>query len=189
MRLPALEKNILVYRALQMALFLFYSEALRRQLVFAVGRELNTGGESLKGEKLLKRIFCELESNSLLTADESTEVQLLLQHRNTIAYQIHQLTGDIELPGRNYRFASYLPRKYDYGALTKIKHWHDTLPARLSKHYILTIGFESLEFEAAAHAYERELIALRRRIDGQYAIRKRAAKRVALHPERQSGKG
>lgn len=178
MRLPALEKNVLVYRALQMALFLFYSEALRRQLVCAVGSELNKAGGALKGEKLLKRIFRELESSSLLTADESAEVQSLLQHRNTIAHQIHQLTGDIELPGRNYRFAAYLPRKYDYGALTKIKHWHNTLPDRLSKDYILTIGFESLEFEAAAYAYERELKTLRKRIDRQYAIRKRASKPI-----------
>ncbi len=174
MRLPALEKNILIYRALQMALFLFYSEALRRQLVYAVGREINKGGQPIKGEKLLKRIFRELESSSILTADESIEVQSLLQHRNTIAHQIHQLTGDIELPGRNYRFAAYLPRKYDYGALAKITHWHDALPDRLSKHYILTIGFDSLEFEAAAHAYERELETLRKRIDKQYVKRKQA---------------
>ena len=39
MRLPALEKNILVYRALEMTLFLFYAEDARRQII-DLGRHL-----------------------------------------------------------------------------------------------------------------------------------------------------
>lgn len=177
MRLPALEKNILVYRALQMAQFLFYSESLRKQLVSTVGASLATKKKKeLKGSKLLREIFKLLEDDKSLTNSESTEIQALLEHRNRIAHEIHLLTGDIEIPGRNYRFKKYLKLKYDYEALEKIKKWHKELWRRISRRHILKLSFDSLLFEAAEHAYERELIALRKRIDRQFLARKKTIK-------------
>jgi hypothetical protein len=175
-RLPALEKNILIYRALQMTLFLFHAENLRRQLVASVGTRVRKSDPLLKGGKLLKRIFRELENRSLLTAGESAEVQSLLEHRDTIAHNIHLLTGDIQFPGGKYRdIATYLKLTYDYRALDRIKHWDDTIWTRLRTQFGLEVSWDPLLFEAAEHAYERELIALRKRIDRQYALRKRAA--------------
>ncbi len=178
MRLPALEKNILIYRALQMALFLFHAENLRRQLIGFVAPRVRNTRPPLKGGKLLKRIFRELENRSLLTPVESAEVQSLLEHRDVIAHNIHLLTGDIQFPGGKYRdIATYLKLNYNYRALNRIKHWDDTIWTRLRGQFSQEVSWDPLLFEAAEHAYERELVTLRKRINRQNELRKRAAVR------------
>jgi len=120
MRLPALEKNILVYRSLEMTLFLFYSEDLRRRII-DVGRHLpKARAESLKGGKLLKAILDAVVAEGAISTAESEELQGLLEHRNTIAHEIHLLTADIDVPGRGYQFRGLSRVKYDYAALRKI---------------------------------------------------------------------
>jgi hypothetical protein len=174
MRLPALEKNILVYRALQMALFLFHAEDIKRQLIGSVGRVVLKGSKNnLKGSTLLKAIFQRLESEQALTEAESTELQELIEHRNQIAHHIHRLTGDIEIPGRRYNFQNYMKLQYDYNALKRIKRWRNILWKRLRANYVLILSLDPLLFEAAEHAYERELKSLKQRIDRQYESRKR----------------
>lgn len=178
MRLPALEKNILIYRALQMTLFLFYAESIRRQIVDSVGSALGRRDEiGLKGSRLLKRIFLKLETEGTLSVTESRELQRLLEHRNVIAHEIHLLTGDISLPKRNYRLREFMKLKYDYDALVKIKGWQGKIEKVLGGRYILTISLDWVFFEAAEQAYERELTALRKRIDRLYAIRLRKLKK------------
>lgn len=111
MRLAALEKNILIYRAIQMALFLFYAEDIKDQLKSSVafGPDIRKREQpGLRGGKLLKSIFRRLVAEQLLSQAESTELQDLLEHRNEIAHHIHLLTGDIELPGRRYGFQRHL---------------------------------------------------------------------------------
>lgn len=177
MRIPALEKNILIYRAIEMVQFLFYAEDLREQLVSSVGRSINEQiSPPLKGSKLMAKIFKRIEDEQLITEAESTEIQNLLDHRNAIAHDIQKLTGDIELPRRNYRFSKYLKIKYDYDALDRLKHWHKALELRLSAHYFLSVSFNPLLFEAAEQAYESELIRLKKRIDRQYLARKQKFK-------------
>ena len=174
MRLPALEKNILVYRALQMALFLFHAEDIRRQLIGSVGRDVLKGTKkSLKGGTLLKAIFQRLVSERALTEAESTELQELIEHRNQIAHHIHRLTGDIEIPGRKYNFQHYMKLQYDYDALKRVKRWRDILWRRLRANYVLVLSIDPLLFEAAEHAYEGELKSLKQRINRQYESRRR----------------
>jgi hypothetical protein len=177
MRLPALEKNILVYRAIQMAQFLFYAESLRRRVVASVGRSVcQEEGHEIKGAKLLRKIFERLEREKSLSEAESAEIKDLLEHRNSIAHDIHRLAGDIEIPGRNYRFRDFLKLRYDYGVLEKMKRWHTLIAKRLAKKYILTVDFDSLLFEAAECAYDSELTTLRRRIDRLILVRKKRLK-------------
>jgi len=174
MRLPALEKNILVYRALQMALFLFHAEDIRRQLIDSVGRAVLKGTKkSLKGGTLLKAIFQRLVSERAVTEAESTELQELIEHRNQIAHHIYRLTGDIEIPGRTYNFGHYMKLQYDYDALKRVKKWRDILWRRLRTNYVLVLSFDSLLFEAAEQAYEGELKSLKQRIGRQYECRRR----------------
>ena len=145
MRLPALEENILVYRAIQMAQFLFYAESLRRQVVASVGRSVCKDEDcEIKGARLLRKIFKRLEKEKALTVAESAEIQNLIEHRNVIAHHIHRLTGDIEIPGRNYRFRDYFKLRYDYDALAKIKRWHSLITERLYKKYILMLDVDLL---------------------------------------------
>ena len=152
MRLPALEKNILVFRALQMALFLFYAEDLKRTLIGSVGAVIHEQKKDLKGGKLLTAILKRLISEDLLSQPESLELQNLLEHRNQIAHQIQRLTGDIEIPGRRYRFRHYLQLDYDYAALNRVKKWQQVIWTRLHRHYRLPLSLDPLLFEAAEKA-------------------------------------
>jgi hypothetical protein len=174
MRLPAFEKNILIYRALQMALFLFYAEDIKRQLIGSVGRCVaKETKKSLKGGKLLKAIFQRLVSERTLTKAESTELQELIEHRNQIAHHIHRLTGDIEIPGSKHNFQRYIKLHYDYDALKRVKKWRDNLWRRLRTKYVLVLSIEPLLFEAAEHAYNGELKSLKQRINRQYESRRK----------------
>lgn len=175
MRLAALEKNILVYRAIEMALFLFYAEDMRNYLIQVVARGPNIQKQEpkdLKGGKLMKRIFERLVREKLLSEAESKELQELIGHRDKIAHSIHRLTGDIELPKRNRNFRYWFKLEYDYTALKRLKKWREEIPKRLKKNYFGLIAFEPLMFEAAEHAYQRELLSLKRRIEIQIAVRK-----------------
>jgi hypothetical protein len=176
MRLPALEKNILVYRALQMALFLFYAEDLRRFIVETLEPVVKRHSKAaeLKGAKLLKKIFAMLVSDKVISLEESNELQQLLAHRNTIAHEIHMLTGDIQAPGLPYGFRESLRLRYDYSALNRMKKWHKVLPTRFMAKYIMVVSFSGVLFDAAESAYERELVSLKRRIDKQFMQRKKA---------------
>ena len=173
MRLPALEKNILVYRALEMTLFLFYAEDTRRYLI-DLGRHLipKKAARELKGGKLLRVIFDSLVSEGSISHAESKELQGLLEHRNTIAHEIHLLTGDIDVPGRGYQFRGLSRVKYDYTALRKIRRWHKAVYDRVPIRGEVTLSPDGLLFEAAERAYEVELAALRKRINRQLGVRK-----------------
>jgi hypothetical protein len=172
-RLPALEKNILVYRALQMALFLFYSESVRKLLVETVGDKIrNKSEQDIKGAKLMKAIFASLVHDDTLTEKERDELEALIDHRNTIAHEIQRFTGDIEMPGRRYSIAKHLGLNYDYEALDRIIRWKSLICEKLLRMYILPIGLEWPIFEAAEVAYLHELASLRKRIDRQYKERK-----------------
>jgi hypothetical protein len=135
---PSSGKNILVYRALEMALFLFYAEDASRHLI-DLGRHLipKKAARELKGGKLLRAIFDSLVSEGSISRAESEELQGLLEHRNTIAHEIHLLTGDIDVPGGGYQFRGLSRVKYDYTALTKVRKWHkavyDRIPMRNSR--------------------------------------------------------
>jgi hypothetical protein len=173
MRLPALEKNILVYRALEMTLFLFYSEGVRRRLI-DLGRHLipKRRAEHLKGGKLLRAILNAVVADGSISRAESEELQGLLEHRNTIAHEIHLLTADIDVPGRRYQFHGLSRTRYDYTALRKMRKWHGAVYDRIPIRGVVTLMADGLLFEAAERAYEIELAALRRRINRQFKARK-----------------
>src|SRR5581483_7052628 len=138
----------------------------------SVGHEVcKIVGSQLKGTKLLKEVFKHLVNERLITKSESTDLQDLLQHRNKIAHDVQSLIGDIEIPGRNYRFRNLLKLQYDYQALERIKRWENELEMRLSKNYWLSASYNTLLFEAADLAYGKELATLKRRIDRQLLVR------------------
>ena len=99
-------------------------------------------------------------------------MQGLLEHRNTIAHEIHLLTGDIDVPGRGYQFSGLSRVKYDYTALRKMRRWHKAVYDRVPIRGEVTLSPDGLLFEAAERAYEVELAALRKRINRQVRIRK-----------------
>ncbi len=191
MKLPALEKNILKYRAFQMILVLFHAESLKRLIVNSIqetDRLLSEADRKLpEGSKYtVGKAFQILVEDSVLTADESEEVQRLIDYRNDIGHRIHELTQDIGHPEKPDDFLDYVDIKYNYDALQKLKHFRKKIEEGLSGKYIISLSFDSVSFENSEIAYIEELNRLHDRITRQFDERKdkiRVADEVSANNE------
>jgi len=171
-RLSALEKNELKRRALEMVLLLFYVEDLKHFVLSSieatdrVGRAARTEPHSdNKPKRLYKAAWARLVNAGVLTQDESDEIEKLIDYRNLVAHQIHNLTGDItrvqslQMDGDKVR--------YRFGALKKARHLRDKVLSRMRRGFVLSLSFRSLWFEAAERTYIEELKRLDRKIRRQ----------------------
>jgi hypothetical protein len=175
--LPALEQNILKYRALEMVIILFAAEDLKNFVVEVARKFRDPSGRKVipDGAKNPYKKACHvLVSAGILTDAENDEIRSLANYRNDIAHRIQEFTMDIS---RNpfVEIHADLPSiaKYNYDARRKIKFYRDELVKRIGrqKSYYL-FSLEHLFFGAAHKTYEQELRRLRRRIVRQLATRK-----------------
>src|SRR4051794_23130025 len=103
-RLPALERNILKYRAFEIVLILFHIQNLRSYVLRTI--RANDKARIPEGTKKSdKKAWAYLVEKGVITQDESDEIKRLTNYRNTIAHEIQQLTYDLS----QERFAA------DYG--------------------------------------------------------------------------
>jgi hypothetical protein len=125
-KLPALERNILKFRAFEMMLSLFYAEDLKRFLTSTV--------EVSDRFRAKKRFKPGTKFNYAMAADfflkeghlskaERDELKALIDFRNDIAHELHTLTFDV---GRSNFIRKLLQHqietpKYDYGKLKRLK--------------------------------------------------------------------
>jgi len=175
--LPALERNILKYRALEMIIILFTAEHLKNLVVDAASNSRDPSGRRVisKGAKISYKKACDvLVSGGILSYVESDEIRSLINYRHNIAHRIHEITLDIS---RNpfVEIHKDLPdtAKYNYDARQKIKFYRDEIAKR-----IRLISLEPLLFGTAEKTYEQELRRLRRGIVRQLAIRKHEIDRL-----------
>lgn len=181
-RLPALERNVLKYRALEMVMVLFRSEELKRFVLNTIQttdrsrKRFDTTTKEripLDAAKVYKKAWAALVADEILTQSESNEVQSLIDYRNTIAHRVQSLTGDISGGQLARDFRKLWGVRYDYNALKKLKHYHAKIERGfLSKGYVFLATLEGIGFEAAEKTYEDELRHLGRKIDRQLAVRK-----------------
>lgn len=180
MKLPALEKNILKYRAIEMALILFHAESLKKFIIGSI-RSTDELRHKLHGtpERLppgtkgpLKKAFTILVNDNVLTQDESEEVQDLIGFRNDIAHRIHLLTSDIVNPSTPRDRLRRLEVKYRYNAWRKFEHYRDKIERGLRSDYVLQPSFDTVFFKTADRTYKEELNRLRKKIDLQFELRK-----------------
>lgn len=180
MKLPALEKNILKYRAIEMALILFHAESLKSLILGSIratdefrrrfeGREERLPPGS---RRPLVTAFRILVDDGVLTQSESDEVQDLIAFRNDVAHRIHQLTSDVVHPGDSRDRFHRLEVKYRYNAWRKFEHFRRKIERGLRSDFILPLSFDSVFFENADRTYKEELNRLRKRIDRQFEMRK-----------------
>lgn len=181
MKLPALEKNILKYRAIEMTIILFHAENLKnfitnsiratdelRHRLYKRPQRLPVGTK-----KVLQKAFEILVLDGILTGDESDELQTLIGYRNDIAHRMHLLTADIVHLGRPDERLRQLKLKYRYDALGKFERYRNKIERGLRSRYVLPLSFDGLFFENAEQTYKEELQRLRNRINRQFEIRKR----------------
>ena len=177
-RLPALEQNILKYRALEMVLVLFYAENLREFVlgsIRATDRFSDSGRDRLPDNtpNVYLKMWKVLIADGIITEAESTAIQALVNFRNDIGHRIHQLTLDVSREPVARDAARFLGPKYDYGARRALKKYREELSQRMASKYVSELSFDSLYFEAAEKTYELELKRLDRKIRKQIETRKK----------------
>ena len=179
LKLKALEKNILKYRALQMVLLLHQVETLR---VFMIGsiratdKLQDTDKKRLPEgtKKPLEQALAILVQKDVITDADSRDLQNIVAIRNKIGHRVHDLVKDITAP----EIFSGRDPVYDYYALARFETHRDKISRGMAKHFILLMGDDIL-FDRAEEAYKEELARLHKRIDRQYSIRRAAVHSIA----------
>jgi hypothetical protein len=174
-KLPALEKNILKYRALQMVLLLHQVESLRTFVIDSIrATDSLPHGNSTKRlpigtKRPMEKALGILVSERVITEEESVDLQSIIELRNKIGHMVHELVADISAP--------HILRQhdliYDYFALNRFEKYRYKIMKGMSERFILALSFRELIFEQAEAAYKQELVRLRKRIDRQYESRHR----------------
>ncbi len=177
-RLPALERNILKYRALEMVMILFHAESLKEfvlKSIQATDRILTPRNPRIPAEakEKYKKACAILVSDKILTQEECKVVQGLLDFRNHIGHRIHRLTCDISHDSNSQSFARHSNIKYDYDILNKLKYYRRKIEDGFSGKYAMSLSPDTLLFEAAQKTYERELRLLDHKIRRQLEARKK----------------
>ena len=176
-KLPALEKNVLKYRALQMVLLLHEVESLRSFLIGSI-RGTDTFPSRQGAERIpagtrgpLQRAFGILVAEAILTVEESNDLQAIVELRNKVGHTVHELVQDISAPpGLRSRSPPY-----DYDALARFERYRRKIERGMVSKFVLQLDFRGVVFEQAEATFKEELARLRKRIDRQYAERRKAA--------------
>ena len=175
-RLPALERNMLKYRALEMVMILFHVERLRNFVLHSIratDRSYRPKDPRIPhGTKMVyEKAWAVLVTDGILTQAESDEIRSLVDYRNVIAHEVQSLTCDVA----DARFAEVYAsrvRKYDYRAVAKLKYYSDKIEQGFtSRGYTMSLSLDSIAFEAAEKTYEQELDRLKQRIARQIVVR------------------
>lgn len=176
-RLPALERNILKYRAFDMLVVLFYIENLRSHVLETI--RANDKQRIPRGtKKPYEKAWAYLVEKGIITQDESDDIQRLVDYRNTIAHGIHQLTYDLSQETFAADWGSDLYGvKYDYKARGKLKEYREKIDKGF-RYMIRVFSFDDVMFDAAERTFEKELARLRKRIKRLVAERRVQMKRL-----------
>jgi hypothetical protein len=170
-RLPALEKNILKYRAFEMLLVLFHTESLKRFVV----ESLKVTGR-LKAEKKIHKVACDiLIQDGVITPSESETIEKLIDYRNDIAHRIYLLTCDLSRDGFKREAAKILGKRYDYKAVNTLKALRAKIEQGFRSRYWSSISPDQVLFEDTEDVFLEVLTALERKINRQYKLRQRKA--------------
>lgn len=181
-RLPALERNLLKLRSAQMVLVLFYAEQLKAKvlsLIQGTDRFLARTGRTERVPKGTKnpvgKCLDALEVDGALSADEKAEIRRLIDYRNRVGHDIHELVADITTERSVRRSLAFMPdsfARYDYEAVERLQHFLKLLGKRQgTHHYICTLSFDALQFRSTEQVFLREIKLLRRKIAKQWKAR------------------
>ncbi len=181
-RLPSLEQNMLKLRSAQMVLVLFYAEQLKTRVLSLIQRTDGFMAHTGRAERVpqgaknpVGKCLDALEADGALSADEKAEIRRLIDYRNRVGHDIHELVADITSERSVRRSWRYLPddfARYDYEAVERLQHFLKLLDERQrTHHYIGTISFDGLQFRSAERVFLNEIKLLRRKIAKQWKAR------------------
>jgi hypothetical protein len=161
-----------------MLLVIFYAEELKRDVLNCIQttdelmNRLPNGklapvrvpkGTKNPVDKALKALVLD----RVITPTEKEEIVKLIDYRNAVAHQMHNLLADIS-PERGTRqlimfHPSKLP-KYDYDAVERLRHFHNILDGLHG--YVRELDFNKLLFGSAEKIFLSEIKRLKLRVRG-----------------------
>jgi hypothetical protein len=168
-RLPALERNILKFRAFEMVLLLFYSEYLKQQIIGTIEASDRWTRKdhprvTADTKKKFQKATATLVADGIITKEEKDEIGKLVDVRNTIAHNIHEMTFDVSRDTYARQRLEVERPKYDYDALKRIKYFYKELSKRMMSKYTQVLSMDRILFQAAERTYETELKRLNKKI-------------------------
>jgi hypothetical protein len=169
-RLPALEKNVLKYRALQMVLMLHEFESLKRFIINSLRASDEISGTSrlpVGCKKPLETALDLLVVEKIIEPHEKLNLLEFGTFRNRIGHEVHSLVADVTAPDR-FSKASCL---HDYWALTHLERLRTKISNGMGACFVLVCSLDSFIFEPAELAFKEELERLDRKIQRQISVR------------------
>lgn len=172
----AWETDILKIRAFEMVLVLFYMEALRRFIIesiqatdkFSGADRISDGKPKTKEGKRMELARALLVSEGAITQAESDELFGLLDYRNLIGHKVQELTVDVgaysDLTRLDPKSFKKIPA-YDYTAAKRAKKLKEIVERGMMRKFVMSLGMESLQFEAAERTYLAEIERLKMRVN------------------------
>lgn len=173
------EADLLKLRAFEMVLVLFYMEDLKKLILAAIdftdklngANRLDDGEPKPKEPKESKKIKLAravLVSEGVINQAESEELRSLLDYRNTIGHEIHNLTVDVGaysgLTRRDPKSFKPIPT-YDYSAAKRAKQLRQAIIAGMAGKFTLPLSMSALAFESAEKTYTTEIKRLKARVN------------------------
>jgi hypothetical protein len=164
-----LEADVLKLRAFEMVLVLFYMEDLKRSIIGAINFTDKFNNKSrLDSKKMMQSAREVLVAEGVISPAESEELYLLLDYRNTIGHQLHNLTVDVgayaDLTDIDPRTYKPVPA-YDYTAAKRAAALCERVAKGMSSRFILPVSFDRLKFEAAERTYLAEIKRLKKKVN------------------------
>jgi hypothetical protein len=185
-KLPALERSILKFRAMQILLMMFYAEELKRHVLGFIQSTdrlmaLTSGSKNLlervpKGTKnAVDKALNALVADGAITIVEKSEIVGLIDYRNIIGHEIHSLFADMSIGHVAQHSVAHNPdfaKKYDYIAVGRLQYFRNLFDELYKTHsYVTMISFNSLEFKTAERTFLAEIKRLDRKISRLVIIR------------------
>lgn len=181
-QLPALEQNILKYRALEMVIILFQIENLKSFVLGSIQATASFRPElriPAGTKKVYQKAWGLLVTDGIISQSDSDEIQRLIDYRNDIAHKVHHLTCDLSRDLFAVEYSKINKLQYDYGALKKLRSFREKINAgMISRGYAFVITGDELLFGAAEKTYQKELRRLEKKIVRQIAARREDIRRI-----------
>ena len=178
--LPALEQNILKYRAFEMVLILFQIQDLKRLVLSSIQATDNLFVRLGKrnhpriradAKDKYQKAWAILVADGIISQAESDDIQRLVDYRNRIAHSIYEFAADLSREQVAVEYSEFFEVKYDYQALQKLKLYRRKISGGL-RAGVRSLSFAPIIFKSAERTYEQELLRLSKKIDRQIAARK-----------------
>jgi len=177
-KLPALERHLLKLRALEMVLVIFYAEELKRKVIGMVqctDAWLERPERVLsKTPKKVEKALSALVADGAITTAEKSEIVELIDYRNSIAHDIHDLFADLSQESFAREAVVTLPdkfKRYDYNAVERLQVLYKKLDAS-DNLYMTEFTLNRVFFGVAERVFLAEIKNLRHKIVRLAKIRK-----------------